>query len=177
MSEQQAVSRAEEIIRQAVAGMSPQPTPERGGPHGPGACLSEFGSTKRAQVHFSYQLKGVPGSAAKGLLRQARDAWVEQGYEFQGKKGDGDWTEPDPSLFMSTGRDDFSMSGGVGITNVSTGEGIAYITVNSPCYPRPEPSASSSSAASSEAGRPSPHRTSGNDPAQYWESFRRRGDA
>ncbi|MFD7263672.1 hypothetical protein [Streptomyces sp. NPDC059874] len=166
LNEQQAVSRAEEIFRQAVAGLSPRPTLERMGFHGPGACISEFGTTKRAQVSLRYRLTDVPGSAAKDLLRQVRDAWVEQGYTFQGKDGAGDWTKPNPDIHLRTESDDFSMAGGIGITNADTGEGIAYITVNSPCYPRPEPSASPSAAAAG-AGRPSVHHGPGGGvPAQ-----------
>ncbi|MFI1285036.1 hypothetical protein ACH4U5_30495 [Streptomyces sp. NPDC020858] len=142
MNEQQAVSRAEEIVRQAVAGLSPQPTLQPVGPQGPGACLADYGTSKRAQVGLSYQLKNVPGSAAKDLLGQVRDAWVAQGYKFKSKEGEGDWTKPDPYISMRTEPDDFWMSGGVGITNASTGEGIAYINVTSPCYPKPERSAS-----------------------------------
>ncbi|MFB7180659.1 hypothetical protein ACFCYI_23510 [Streptomyces sp. NPDC056257] len=142
MNEQQAVSRAQQIVQQAVAGLSPQPTLQPGGTQGPGACLADYGASKRSQVIHRYQLKNVPGSAAKDLLGQIRDAWVAQGYKFKSKEGEGDWTKPDPYISMRTEPDDFWMSGGVGITNAATGEGIAYITVTSPCYPKPEQSAS-----------------------------------
>ncbi|MEU4731006.1 hypothetical protein [Streptomyces sp. NPDC023588] len=134
MNEQQAVARAEEIVRQAVAGLSPRPALQPGGTQGPGACLADYGTSKRAQVIHRYQLTNVPGSAAKDLLGQVRDAWAAQGYEFKTEQGKGDWTKPDPYISMRTEPDDFWMSGGVGITNASTGEGIAYITVTSPCY-------------------------------------------
>ncbi|MGW6978658.1 hypothetical protein ACWGE1_04240 [Streptomyces sp. NPDC054932] len=151
MNEQQAVSRAEQIVQQAVAGLSPQPALQQNGAKGPGACLADYGVSKRAQVIHRYQLTKVPGSAAKDLLGQVRDAWVAQGYKFKSKEGEGDWSKPDPYISMRTEPDDFWMSGGIGITNEATGEGIAYITVTSPCYPKPERSASPSPQSQSQS--------------------------
>ncbi|MCX4691289.1 hypothetical protein [Streptomyces sp. NBC_01408] len=151
MNEQQAVSRAKEIVQQAVASLSPQPTLQPVGRQGPGACLADYGVSTRAQVGVSYQLTNVPGSAAKDLLGQVRDAWVAQGYKFKTKEGEGDWAKPDPYISMRTEPDNFWMSGGVGITNAATGEGIAHITIHSPCYPKPEQSASPSPQALSQS--------------------------
>ncbi|MFE9400520.1 hypothetical protein ACFYNY_01945 [Streptomyces sp. NPDC006530] len=134
MDEQQATKRAEEIIHQAVDGMVPKPTLKRIGPAPVGPCLADdnAAATGRRQVGLTYQLTDVPGSAAKQLLRHARDAWVKEGYTFT--SSDADWSVPFPKFFMRTPTDDFWMNGLIGPTNKETGEGIAAISVTSPCF-------------------------------------------
>ncbi|MFF8725560.1 hypothetical protein ACF073_03575 [Streptomyces sp. NPDC015171] len=133
MDQQQATERAEEIIRQAVDGMSPKPTLKRTGLAPVGACVADDHSAgERQQVALSYQLTGVPGSEAKKLVRQARDAWVKRGYEFQGS--DGDWSDPFPSVSMRTVPDDFWMTALTGVVDKAKGEGLAAISVTSPCF-------------------------------------------
>ncbi|MFE2284150.1 hypothetical protein ACFXDJ_08255 [Streptomyces sp. NPDC059443] len=146
MNEQQAVARADEIMQEAVAGMSPKPALKLSGSRSAGSCLSEFGTTDRWQVTFSYQLMGVPGSAGKQLVRQARDAWVARGYTFESEKTDGDWSKPDTYVSMRTQGDDFRMTAGNGVTDETTGDGIAYLTVDSPCFPKPASGSPSPSA-------------------------------
>ncbi|WP_326697463.1 hypothetical protein OG909_09060 [Streptomyces sp. NBC_01754] len=134
MDAQQATDRAEEILHQAVDGMSPKPQLKSIGPATVGPCLMDDGnsSADRKQVILVYQLTDVPGSAGNKLVRQARDAWVKQGYKF--KSAEPDWSKPYPKLFMHTTSDDFWMDAIVGATNKETGEGIAAITITSPCF-------------------------------------------
>jgi hypothetical protein len=134
MDEQQATMRAEQIIHQAVDVMSPKPQLKKAGPQPVGPCLADDGTStgNRQQVVLIYQLTGVPGSAAKTLVRQARDAWVKQGYKFSSK--DADWDDPSPKVYMRTPSDDFWMDAIVGVTDKEKGEGIAALTVTSPCF-------------------------------------------
>jgi hypothetical protein len=134
MDEQQASARAEEIVHQAVEGMSPKPTLKRTGLRPLGACIArdDGGPDDRVQYRLTYQLTGVPGSDAKTLVRQARDAWVKLGYKFQSE--DGDWSDPFPSVSMRTEPDDFWMTALTGVMNRAKGEGLAAISVTSPCF-------------------------------------------
>ncbi|GAA2293693.1 hypothetical protein GCM10010376_05210 [Streptomyces violaceusniger] len=148
MDEEQATKRAEEIIHQAVDGMSPKPTLKRIGPEPVGPCVArdDHGSDDRLQLSLSYQLTGVPGSAAKKLVRQARDAWVKQGYKFQ--DSDEDWSKPFPSVDMRTEPDDFWMDAVTGVVDRAKGEGLASIVVTSPCFaPAGEPASKADSTA------------------------------
>jgi hypothetical protein len=133
MDEQQAMRRAEEIVHEAVDGMTPKPTLKRTGMSPVGACVADDHSAgERRQVALSYQLTGVPGADAKKLVRQARDAWVKLGYKFQ--SSDGDWSEPFPSVSMRTVPDDFWMTALTGVVDKAKGEGLAAISVTSPCF-------------------------------------------
>ncbi|MGW0555184.1 hypothetical protein ACWDZ6_13400 [Streptomyces sp. NPDC002926] len=147
MDEQRATQRAGEIVRQAVDGMSPKPILKQIGPSAVGACVADdHDSRGRAQLSLSYQLTGVPGTEAKNLVRQARDAWVKQGYDFQSSDGDGDWSDPFPSVDMRTKTDDFWMGAVTGVVDRAKGEGLAGITVTSPCFLPPGKSSTSSTA-------------------------------
>lgn len=153
MDEEQATQRAEEIIQQAVDGMSPKPTLKRIGPAPVGPCVGrdDHGPDDRLQISLSYQLKGVPGSVAKKLVRQARDAWVKQGYTFQ--SSDTDWSKPFPSVSMRTKTDDFWMDAVTGVVDRAKGEGLASIGVTSPCF---APAGDSASKAESTALQSAP---------------------
>ncbi|TVZ75925.1 hypothetical protein [Streptomyces sp. BK340] len=153
MNEHKATKRAEEIIHQAVDGMSPKPKLERIGPTPVGACIArdDGGPDDRLQVSLAYKLTGVPGSKAKSLVRQARDAWLKLGYKFQ--SSDADWSKPFPHVNMRTESDDFWMDAITGVVNRATGEGLASIGVTSPCFSR---SASDQSTADSAALRRTP---------------------
>lgn len=140
MNEQRATERAEGIVYQAVDGMSPSPTLQRTGLNPVGACLAdEHGAGERRQVTLSYQLTGVPGTEAKQLVRQARDAWVRRGYTFQ--SSDADWSDPFPAVNMRTVPDDFWMTALTGVVDKAKGEGRAAITVTSPCFDAASPGA------------------------------------
>ncbi|WP_234438334.1 hypothetical protein [Streptomyces sp. NRRL S-340] len=160
MNEQQATKRAEEIIHQAVDGMSPKPKLERIGPAPVGACIArdDGGPDDRLQVRLAYKLTGVPGSEAKSLVRQARDAWVKLGYKFQ--SSDADWSKSFPHVNMRTESDDFWMDAITGVVNRATGEGLASIGVTSPCFAR---GASDQSTADSTAF----HRTQVDEHAEH----------
>lgn len=133
MDEQQATKRAEEVVHEAVDDMSPKPTLKRTPLKPLGSCLADdHSSGERVQIHLTYQLTGVPGSAAKELVRQARDAWVKRGYEFQ--NSDADWSDPFPSVSMRTVPDDFWMTALTGVVDKAKGEGLAAISVTSPCF-------------------------------------------
>ncbi|MCT7355119.1 hypothetical protein N4P33_23625 [Streptomyces sp. 15-116A] len=133
MDEQSAMKRAEEVVHEAVDGMSPKPTLKRDGMEPVGPCAADYHTTRqRKQVRIAYQLTGVPGNAAKKLVRQARDAWVARGYEFQ--VSDGDWSDPFPDVSMRTVPDDFWMTALTGVVDRKKGEGLAAITVTSPCF-------------------------------------------
>ncbi len=133
MDAQHATDRAEAIVHEAVDGMSPKPTLKRTPLESLGPCLADDNSSgKRMQAHVTYQLTGVPGSAAKKLVRQARDAWVKRGYTFQ--NSDGDWSDPFPSVSMRTVPDDFWMTALTGVVDRAKGEGLAAISVTSPCF-------------------------------------------
>ncbi|MET9596825.1 hypothetical protein [Streptomyces sp. NPDC006459] len=135
MNEQQAIDRAEEIIHQAVDGMSPRPTLERMGPAPVGACIArdDHGPDDRVQVTVAYKLTGVPGSEAQNLVRQARDAWLKQGYKHN-SSGEVDWTSAFPTVYMRTGPDDFWMDAVTGVVDRAKGEGLASLSVTSPCF-------------------------------------------
>ncbi|WP_405708803.1 hypothetical protein OG264_12670 [Streptomyces xanthophaeus] len=135
MSEQQATDRAEDIIRQAVDGMSIEPALERTGPGSIGPCIArdDHGPDDRLQVTLFYKLTGVPGTEAKNLVLQARDAWLEQGYEYNSSDED-DMSGPYPWVSMRTEPDDFWMEGITGVLDRTKGEGIATLKVTSPCF-------------------------------------------
>lgn len=136
MNEKQAAARAEEIVHEAVDGMSPEPTLKRTGLRPLGACVArdDGGAEDRVQYRLTYQLTGVPGSKAKALVRHARDAWVKLGYKFQ--SSDADWSEAFPSVSMRTEPDDFWMTALTGVVDRAKGEGLAAISVTSPCFAR-----------------------------------------
>ncbi|MFB7918626.1 hypothetical protein [Streptomyces sp. NPDC056061] len=135
MDEQQAIDRAEEIIHQAVDGMSPKPTLERTGPETVGPCIArdDHGPDDRRQVTLFYKLTGVPGSEARNLVLQARDAWLKQGYRFNSSDKK-DMSGPYPWVSMRTDHDDFWMEGITGVLDRAKGEGIATLKVRSPCF-------------------------------------------
>ncbi len=146
MDEQQAMERAEEIIHQAVDGMSPKPVLKRVGPEPIGACVAdEHGSGERVQLSLTYRLTGVPDTEARSLVRQARDAWVKRGYTFQ--SSDADWSDPYPTVSMRTGPDDFWMDAITGVLDRKKGTGVASLGVTSPCFPSSEATATADPAA------------------------------
>lgn len=162
MDDKQAVSRAEELVQQALGAMSPKPTLKRDGRYGADACLADTGASDRRQVQISYRFEGVPGSAGRQLVRQARDAWVALGYKFQSAESDGDWADPGTNVHMRTEPDDYWMTLGNSVTDRTTGDGVAYITVTSPCYyPIAATQSASSSARSMTADDASQHRVLG----------------
>ncbi|MFG3590198.1 hypothetical protein [Streptomyces sp. NPDC047990] len=136
MHDKQVAARAEEIVHEAVDGMSPGPTLKRTGLRPLGACVArdDGGAEDRVQYRLTYQLTGVPGSKAKALVRHARDAWVKLGYKFQ--SSDADWSEAFPSVSMRTEPDDFWMTALTGVVDRAKGEGLAAISVTSPCFAR-----------------------------------------
>ncbi|MFF9900274.1 hypothetical protein [Streptomyces longispororuber] len=137
MNEQEAVRRAEEIVHQAVDGMAPEPTLRSLGPEAVGACVArdDHGPDDRLQVSLTYQLVGVPGADAGKLVRQAQDAWVEQGYAYQSSDPDG--SDPFPSVTMRSTSDEFWMEALTGVVHRAKGKGVAVISVTSPCFERP----------------------------------------
>ncbi|MEV0262205.1 hypothetical protein AB0I49_12755 [Streptomyces sp. NPDC050617] len=136
MDEKQATERAEKIIHEAVDSMSPKPTLKAvgGSPIGPCVARDDHGPDDRVQLSLTYQLTGVPGTDAKKLVRQARDSWVKLGYKFQSSDADGDWSDPFPSVDMRTEPDDFWIDAVTGVVDRKKGEGLAAITVTSPCF-------------------------------------------
>ncbi|MGW7460782.1 hypothetical protein [Streptomyces sp. NPDC054797] len=163
MNEQQAIDRAEEIIHQAVDGMSPKPTLERMG-HAPvGACIArnDSRSDDRVQVTVVYKLTGVPGAEAQNLVRQGRDAWLKQGYK-RNTSGEVDWSTPFPTVYMRTGPDDFWMDAVTGVLDRAKGEGLASLKVTSPCFLPSDKSKASGATPASPAAFEAP---SADDPA------------
>ncbi|MFD0371482.1 hypothetical protein [Streptomyces sp. NPDC127114] len=147
MNEQQAIDRAEEIIGQAVDGMSPRPTLERMGPAPVGPCLAhdDHRPDDRVQVTLIYKLTGVPGTQAQHLVRQARDAWLKHGHlNTSGEEG---WESDYPSVYMRTKTDDFWMNAVTGVLDRSKKEGIASLKVTSPCFLPPGKASSADPAA------------------------------
>lgn len=147
MNEQQAIDRAEQIIHQAVDGMSPKPTLERIGPQPVGPCIArdDHGPDDRVQVTVAYKLTGVPGAEAQKLVRQARDAWLKQGYKYN-SSGEDDWAGPFPSVYMRTEPDDFWLDAVTGVVDRAKGEGLASLAVKSPCFLPPGKSSAAASA-------------------------------
>ncbi|MGW7460781.1 hypothetical protein [Streptomyces sp. NPDC054797] len=137
--EQQAVDRAEEIIHQAVDAMSPPPTLERFGPATVGPCIArdDSRSDDRLQVTLFYKLTGVPGTEARNLVLQARDAWLKQGYTYNSSDEE-DMSGPFPWVSMRTEPDDFRMEGITGVLDRARGEGLATLKVTSPCFLPPD---------------------------------------
>ncbi|KJY37681.1 hypothetical protein VR44_05240 [Streptomyces katrae] len=135
MSEQQATDRAEEIIQQAVVTLSPKPTLERFGPETIGPCLAkdDHSPDDRLQVTLFYKLTGVPGAEARNLVLQAREAWLKQGYKIH-SSDEKDMSGPFPWVSMRTEPDDFWMEATTGVLDRATGEGIASLSVTSPCF-------------------------------------------
>ncbi len=138
MNEQQAIDRAEEIIQQAVDGMSPRPKLERMGPATVGPCIAgdDHGPDDRVAVGVAYKLTDVAGAEAQNLVRQARDAWLKQGYTYN-SSGEVDWAGPFPTVYMRTGPDDFWMDAVTGVMDRAKGEGLASLKVSSPCFLAP----------------------------------------
>ncbi|MEU2670724.1 hypothetical protein ABZ622_17975 [Streptomyces sp. NPDC007164] len=147
MNEQQAIDRAEEIIHQAVDGMSPAPTLERIGPAPVGPCIArdDHGPDDRVQVTVVYKLTGVPGREAQKLVRQARDAWLKRGHKYN-TSGEADWPGPFPAIYMRTEPDDFWMDAMTGVVDRAKGEGLASLKVTSPCFLPPGKSSGSTAA-------------------------------
>ncbi|MFJ4864798.1 hypothetical protein [Streptomyces sp. NPDC088748] len=135
MHEEQAVERAEGIIRQAVDGMTTKPTLERTGPATVGPCIAKDDSSSddRLQVALFYKLTGVPGTEAGHLVLQARDAWLKQGYKYN-SSNEADMSGPFPWVSMRTEPDDFWMEGITGVLDRTNGEGLATLKVTSPCF-------------------------------------------
>ncbi|MFD5420792.1 hypothetical protein ACFWJT_22540 [Streptomyces sp. NPDC127069] len=135
MNEQRAIDRAEEIIHQAVDGMSPKPTLERmtGAPVDVCIARDDHRPDDRVQVEVAYKLTGVPGSEAQNLVRQAQDAWLRQGYKYN-SGGEVDWSGPFPTVYMRTEPDDFWMDAVTGVMDRAKGEGVASLSVTSPCF-------------------------------------------
>ncbi|MCX4797192.1 hypothetical protein OG497_24680 [Streptomyces sp. NBC_01242] len=173
MNEQQAIDRAEEIINQAVDGMSPKPTLERMG-HAPvGSCIArdDHGPDDRVQVTVAYKLTGVPGPEAQNLVRQARDAWLKQGYKYN-SSGEVDWAGPFPTVYMRTEPDDFWMDAMTGVLDRAKGEGLASLGVTSPCFLPPGKSSASTAADPAaleepQADDPARHRALGHSSRIY----------
>ncbi|MGW7356404.1 hypothetical protein ACWGI0_06980 [Streptomyces sp. NPDC054802] len=173
MNEQQAIDRAEEIIHQAVDGMSPEPTLERMGPAPVGPCIArdDHGPDDRVAVTIIYKLTGVPGHKAQNLVRQARDAWLKQGYKYN-TSGEVDWSGPFPTVYMRTESDDFWMDAVTGVMDRAKGEGLATLKVTSPCF-RPPGKSSASTAAdpavleTPQADDPAGHRALGHSSRIY----------
>lgn len=173
MNEQQAMDRAEEIVHQAVEGMSPNPTLERTGPEAVGPCIArdDHGPDDRLQVTLFYKLTGVPGSEAKSLVLQARDAWLKRGYKYNSSSKE-DMSGHFPWVSMRTEPDDFWMEGITGVLDRAKGEGLATLKVRSPCFLSPGKS-SGSTAADSVALRsrrpadPARHRALGHSSRVY----------
>ncbi|WP_330235672.1 hypothetical protein [Streptomyces sp. NBC_00566] len=92
---------------------------------------------ERVEVRLTYQLTGVPGGVARTLVRQARDAWVKRGYEFEVE--DGRWAEAFPSVSLRTPSDDHWMTAVTGVVDKSKAEGLAAISVGSPCFSAASP--------------------------------------
>ncbi|MGW2084868.1 hypothetical protein [Streptomyces sp. NPDC001880] len=163
MKEQQAIDRAEEIIHQAAYDMSPKPTLERTGPETVGPCIArdDHGSDARLQVTLFYKLTGVPGSEAKNLVLQARDAWLKQGYKYNSSDKE-DMSGPFPWVSMRTEPDDFWMEGITGVLDRTKGEGLATLKVRSPCFLPP-----GKSSASTAAGPAALEEPQADDPARH----------
>jgi hypothetical protein len=144
MNKQQAIDRAEEIIHQAVDGMSPKPKLERIGsmPVGPCIARDDHKPDDRVQVTLAYKLTSVPGPEAHKLVRQARDAWLKQDYKYN-SSGEVDWSGSFPSVYMRTEPDDFWMDAVTGVVDRAKGEGVASLKVTSPCFLPPEKSSAS----------------------------------
>ncbi|MEU3657505.1 hypothetical protein AB0E67_33020 [Streptomyces sp. NPDC032161] len=173
MNEQQAIDRAEEIIRQAVDGMSPKPVLERTGPETVGPCIArdDHGPDDRLQVTLFYKLTGVPGAEAKNLVLQARDAWLKQGYEYDSSDKE-DMSGPYPWVSMRTELNDFWMEGITGISDRAKGEGTATLKVRSGCFLPPGKSSSAATAdpaalKASQADGPTTHRALGHSSRIY----------
>ncbi|MFB6776723.1 hypothetical protein ACFCX0_04670 [Streptomyces sp. NPDC056352] len=173
MNEQQAIDRAEEIINQAVDGMSPKPTLERTGPETIGPCIArdDHGHDDRLQVTLFYKLNGVPGTEAKSLVRQARDAWLKQGYKYN-SSNKGDMSDAFPWVSMRTEPDDFWMEGITGVLDRAKGEGLATLKVRSPCFLPPGKSSASTAADPAaleepQADDPARHRALGHSSRIY----------
>ncbi|WP_128977427.1 hypothetical protein [Streptomyces roseicoloratus] len=150
MNEQQAIARAEEIIGEAVDGMSPRPTLERMGPAPVGPCLAhdDHRPDDRVQVTLIYKLTGVPGTQAQNLVRQARDAWRKHGYVNQ--SGEQDWETDYPAVYMRTKADDFWMNAVTGVLDRARKEGLASLKVTSPCFLPPDKASSAADPAAFE---------------------------
>ncbi|MCF4139162.1 hypothetical protein L1856_24025 [Streptomyces sp. Tue 6430] len=172
MNEQQAIDRAEDIIHQAVDSMSPKPTLERMGAAPVGSCIArdDHGPDDRVQVTLVYKLTGVPGPEAQNLVRQARDAWLKQGYRYN--SGEVDWSSPFPAVYMRTEPDDFWMDALTGVVDRAKGEGLASLKVTSPCFLPPEKSSASTAADPAaletlQADDPATHRALGHSSRIY----------
>ncbi|MFD9219564.1 hypothetical protein ACFWDI_05925 [Streptomyces sp. NPDC060064] len=131
MTEDEAAERADELVAQAVASMSPKPRLV-GHDVSTRPCLdpSDGGSLDRVTVWRSYWLDGVPGGAGVSLVEQARDAWKEKGYVLD---RDVDKKAKSPSLHMKTSSDNFWLNAVAGDLGKGNGDTRASITVTSPC--------------------------------------------
>jgi hypothetical protein len=110
MTEQQAIARAEQILHETAAAISPRPTLEvyqPGSDTGPCLINPNDTSDKRMQVVRTYWLRGITEQDNASVGEQILRFWKHKGYAISDTKGVG---TSQPDITGATQIDDFLIS-------------------------------------------------------------------
>lgn len=134
ITEQQAVTQAEQILRETASTITPRPTLELARLlTGTGPCLVDPSNTadKRVQVMRGYYLRGFPRHDNTNVAQQVLRYWKHKGYAISGTLGmNGDT----PEIHGATRSGDFLIS------LETAGDGSLAIGATSPClWPKGTP--------------------------------------
>ena len=133
ITQQHANARAEQILRETTAAITPQPALEANQlESGTGPCLvnPSDSSDKRVQVVLSYWLRGISTQDNASVGQQILRYWRHKGYGISGTKGIG---TDSPTIFAVT-PDNFLIS------LETSGNGALSIGTSSPClWPKGTP--------------------------------------
>jgi hypothetical protein len=134
MTQDQAARRAEQIVSETAAALSPKPRLESAPifGNGPSACLADIPDAgKMVSVAYTFWLRGVPENENGKIGLQIKAHWQKQGYHIEKSSGF-DKGQPDIS---GVTKDNFLIS-----LNWSS-NGALSVGATSPCvYPHGTPS-------------------------------------
>ena len=137
MTQQQASTRAQQILHQTADAITPRPTLETYQPgSGTGPCLVNPNDTsdKRVQVTLTYWLRGITTQNNASVAQQILHYWKHAGYAITDTRGIG---TASPDIFAGTPSDDFLIS------LQTSANGAMSIGASSPCiWPNGTPPAS-----------------------------------
>jgi hypothetical protein len=133
ITQQHATARADQILRETAAAITPRPTLEIYQPgSGPGPCMVNPNDTsdKRVQVGFTYWLRGISTQDNTSVAQQIQRYWKHKGYGISRTSGFG---KDAPNIFGVT-PDDFLIS------LETSANGAMSIGASSPCvWPKGTP--------------------------------------
>ena len=133
MTEKEAISRMEKIIRAAVEVLEPEPRLELVDKLSQRSSCDpdDGGSPEQTVLNRSYLLRGVPRNSNGEIARKIKELWDRQGYKIDSAvRLDGN----EPQVLGLDPSGDFSLG------LVTSGDGVLEIGVTSPCiWPKRTP--------------------------------------